>query len=100
MGYSDESGSEEEEDVGLLWSGLEARRDDARNLYFKVRYRLKLFARRQLELPPEEIMEDFDDKVYDTILGPWRRQCPTTAEIICDSDVLGISSFIHILPIS
>ena len=82
VGYSDESGSEEEEDVGLLWSGLEARRDDPRGLYYKVRYRLKLFARRQLELPPEERMEEFDDKTYDTILGPWRRQCPTTAEII------------------
>ena len=82
VGFSSESGSEDEENVGLLWARLEARSDDARGLYFKVRYRMKLWARGQAEMPPDERMADFDDKVYDTIIGRWRRHCPTTADII------------------
>ena len=53
-----------------------------RVLYLKVRYRMQLWARRQAEIPPEERMADFEDKVYDNILDSWRRQCPTTAGII------------------
>ena len=87
VGFSGDSSSEEEEDVGLLWARLEARRDDTRVLYYKVRYRMKLWARRQAEMPREERMADFDDKVYATITGPWRRYCPARRGALGTRDV-------------
>ena len=87
VGFSGDSSSEEEEDVGLLWARLEARRDDTRVPYYKVRYKVKLWARRQAEMPREERMADFDDKVYATITGPWRRYCPARRGALGTRDV-------------